>query len=298
MKKITILVAALFVSSLSFAQVSSIVETGGVDAPVVFEGPTHQFAPCTSENPNDGTFENGFNCSSASAFQTANDVTVAAGENFTLSQITASIFANDGIALVDVIYYEDDGGLPGASIGDELGLVPTSQAVIGNNFGFDVNEIVLDLTDFLFAGDPDNDTTYWIELSVTDGTGSGSVFWVITTSTADGLPSAQLDGAWGIPDPAADGVAIWGGDCEPILGVGDNLAELVNIYPNPATTVLNVEVPADVEITDVALYDVLGKNTGASLVNGTINVSGLSRGVYILKMKSTKGTLTQKVIKR
>ncbi|MCG2420517.1 GEVED domain-containing protein, partial [Aequorivita sp. F47161] len=44
---------------------------------------------CSEENPNDFTFENGFNCSSASAFMTANDVTVAADTDFTLSNITA-----------------------------------------------------------------------------------------------------------------------------------------------------------------------------------------------------------------
>jgi len=106
---------------------------------------------CAEENPNDFTFENGLNCSSATAFQAANDVTVADGEDFELSQITASIFANGGISLVDVIYYDNVGGFPGAVIGSEAGLVPTSQVVIGSNFGLDVNEIVLDVTPFTFA---------------------------------------------------------------------------------------------------------------------------------------------------
>src|SRR5690606_29703795 len=72
---------------------------------------------CSEENPNDMTFENGFNCSSATAFMTANDVTVAADEDFTLTKITASIFANGGISNVDVNYYNDASGLPGTLIG-------------------------------------------------------------------------------------------------------------------------------------------------------------------------------------
>ena len=87
------------------------------------------------------------------------------------------------------------------------------------------------------------------------------------------------------------------GDCV-ILGVEDNLADLINIYPNPATTTLNIDIPSNIEVLDVALYDILGKNTGAVLVNGTMDVSNLSRGVYILNVKTDQGTLTQKVIKR
>ncbi len=99
-------------------------------------------------------------------------------------------------------------------------------------------------------------------------------------------------------DETLEGVYRFEGDCTPWMGVDDNLADLVKIFPNPATTRINIEVAANIEITDVALYDVLGKNTGATRVNGTIDVSNLSRGVYILNVKSTQGTLTQKVIKR
>jgi hypothetical protein len=82
------------------------------------------------------------------------------------------------------------------------------------------------------------------------------------------------------------------------LAVGDNLADLVSIYPNPATTRLNIDVPANIDILSVDLYDIVGKNTGVVLVNGAIDVSNLARGVYILNVTTDQGTLTQKVIKR
>ncbi|MGB5050169.1 MAG: hypothetical protein WBO46_14590, partial [Caldilineaceae bacterium] len=174
---------------------------------------------CSEENPNDFTFENGFNCSSAAVFMTANDVTVAADENFTLTNITASIFANGGIANVDVNYYADVAGLPGALIGSEASVTIDNQTVIGNNFGLDVNEVELTVAPFMFAGQAGTPTTYWIELSVTDGGATGAVYWVVTSSTSVGGPSAQFDGAvWGIPDPLMDGVYIWEGNCEPIGG--------------------------------------------------------------------------------
>src|SRR5690606_6762530 len=47
---------------------------------------------------------------------------------------------------------------------------------------------------------------------------TGSVFWVVTSSTSVGSPSAQFDGGWTIPDPLMDGVYIWEGNCEPIGG--------------------------------------------------------------------------------
>ncbi|MEX0995533.1 MAG: T9SS type A sorting domain-containing protein [Flavobacteriaceae bacterium] len=83
-----------------------------------------------------------------------------------------------------------------------------------------------------------------------------------------------------------------------VLSVGDNLADVVSIFPVPAIDVINVKVPSNIEITEVALHDLLGRNTGASFSNGQINVSDLSRGVYMLTVKTAEGTLTQKVIKK
>ncbi len=224
-RAITYSFCLLFLVAFSFsgfAQEISNVTSLGENNPV-YHGPANHgssVVPCTEENPNDFTFENGLNCSSTSVFQTANDLTVAADEDFELSQITASIFTNDGINVVEVIYYDDAAGLPGAVIGSEAGIVPTSQVVIGNNFGIDVYEIVLDFTPFTFAGQAGVPTTYWVELSVTDGVGGGNVFWVVTSSSAVGLPAAQFNGGWLIFDPGFDGVYIWGGDCTPIGGGG------------------------------------------------------------------------------
>ena len=86
------------------------------------------------------------------------------------------------------------------------------------------------------------------------------------------------------------------GDCV-ILGVTDNLLSQVSVFPNPANEVLNVSVPATVEVTGTTLYDVLGKDTGARLVNGQINTSNLARGVYILNVETNAGTITKKIVK-
>src|SRR5690606_14514312 len=42
-----------------------------------------------------------------------------------------------------------------------------------------------------------------------------------------------------------------------VLSVNDQLLSQVSVFPNPATDVINVNVPSNVEITGVALFDIL-----------------------------------------
>lgn len=90
----------------------------------------------------------------------------------------------------------------------------------------------------------------------------------------------------------------WNLTDEPAASIGDNLAEMIAVYPNPTTDVLNLNIPSNIEVTNVAMYDVLGKNVGAVYSNGTINTSSFAQGVYTLKVETTSGTLTQKVVKQ
>lgn len=127
--------------------------------------------------------------------------------------------------------------------------------------------------------------TAWLK---SDGTGTGGA------NTGCGIP--WTDSNTVVADPQEYVLNLVGE--EAVLGIGDNLAELVNIYPNPATTQLNVEVPTGVDILDVRLFDVLGKDTGVRLVNGSLDVSNLSRGVYVLSVNTSRGALTEKIVKR
>ncbi|MGJ8666749.1 MAG: T9SS type A sorting domain-containing protein [Patiriisocius sp.] len=83
-----------------------------------------------------------------------------------------------------------------------------------------------------------------------------------------------------------------------VLSNGSNLVENVNIFPNPATDVLNVSVPSNVTIESATLVDILGKNTGATISNGQVDISALASGVYILNVNTNLGSLTHKVIKK
>lgn len=175
---------------------------------------------CNEENPNDFTFENGYPCSSISPYKVANDLTVAPDEDFTLTGMTVSIFANGGITDVVANYYSDASGRPGTLIGSGQATI-LGQTVIGSNFGIPVNELELDVPPFVFNGQVGVPTHYWVELLVTDIGITNNVYWVITSSSMVGRPTAQFDqNGWTIPDTSVDGVYTWKGTCEPLGGTG------------------------------------------------------------------------------
>ena len=81
------------------------------------------------------------------------------------------------------------------------------------------------------------------------------------------------------------------------LGVNDNISKLASVYPNPTNGILNIDMPSTVTVKSSKLYNLLGQDTGLRLVNGTMNVSELARGIYLLNVETSAGTLTQKVVK-
>ncbi len=85
---------------------------------------------------------------------------------------------------------------------------------------------------------------------------------------------------------------------EAVLSVQDIQLSQVAVYPNPTTGILNVQTPSSVDVNSVALFDVLGKKVNADYGNGTINMTSLSQGIYLLKVETSVGTLTQKIVKQ
>ena len=110
------------------------------------------------------------------------------------------------ITEVAFTYYADAAGLPGAIIATET-LAPTSQAVTGNNFGYDVSAVVFDVTPTSFAVG-----TYWIGATATSSSG-GQNGWETTTASVIGEGSVQSNngGAW--LGGAGDGVYTFSGVC-------------------------------------------------------------------------------------
>ena len=179
---------------------------------------TGSSGPCAYDNPSNG-WENGFNYTGAfGAVQ--NDFVVEAGVTFDFNQITYYTFVAPGetVVSVDVEILEDNGGAPGAVIASFVAVAPTSQTVIGGNFGLDGSEVVLDMPVVTLE-----EGTYWVGLNNGVSSLGGPLFWEVTSASIEGQPSYQ-NGA--VPDPTLDGVYSFSGQCSS----GSN-ATVINFDP-------------------------------------------------------------------
>ncbi len=76
----------------------------------------------------------------------------------------------------------------------------------------------------------------------------------------------------------------------------------VFIYPNPATTILNYNLKNNIEIVELIITDLTGKqiyNVKGSSINSSINISNFEAGVYFIKFISdTNKSIVKKFIKK
>ncbi|MBP6758277.1 MAG: T9SS type A sorting domain-containing protein [Flavobacterium sp.] len=85
------------------------------------------------------------------------------------------------------------------------------------------------------------------------------------------------------------------------LGVKQNVIQEVKVYPNPVVNnQFFVSVPATVENATMELYGLDGKQLMKRTVKNAVeevNVSGMTPGVYLLKINSSNGSQTVKLVK-
>lgn len=70
-----------------------------------------------------------------------------------------------------------------------------------------------------------------------------------------------------------------------------------DIYPNPASSVLNISNTNNIEINNISITDLNGRVIKNVNGNTTINVSDLNAGVYFVTIESTEGKSTKKFVK-
>lgn len=85
----------------------------------------------------------------------------------------------------------------------------------------------------------------------------------------------------------------------PTITSSSNTIEDLTIFPNPVSDgKLHITTKQNLPKT-IEIYDVLGKQIFAtSIIGKTLNVSKLSPGIYILKIKENKILATRKLIVR
>jgi hypothetical protein len=89
------------------------------------------------------------------------------------------------------------------------------------------------------------------------------------------------------------------------VGLEENLvkSEILNVFPNPASEVVNVTFVNTEKNSTISVYDLTGKEllsknilSGNGLSQQELDVSHLSRGTYILTLTSDNSRKTQKII--
>lgn len=70
----------------------------------------------------------------------------------------------------------------------------------------------------------------------------------------------------------------------------------VNVYPNPSSDKINIEVKNNVMLNSAEMFNVNGAKANVQLSGKTLNVSKLPRGIYVLRIVTSEGTLEEKVV--
>lgn len=73
------------------------------------------------------------------------------------------------------------------------------------------------------------------------------------------------------------------------------------VYPNPVTNDLNISIANYIAVEQISIYSLVGQlvrsiDSGSNIQ--TINMSDLTNGVYIVKIKTNQGVIDQKIIKK
>jgi hypothetical protein len=82
------------------------------------------------------------------------------------------------------------------------------------------------------------------------------------------------------------------------LGVSEINKVKINIYPNPVKQLLFIESDINLLIKSMVVYNLLGvevysKQTAAN----TLDLSSLEKGIYFLKVETTEGSISKRIIK-
>lgn len=297
MKKITFLAAALLVSATMSAQIVLSHSTDNT----VFESGSVACASDPDDTPgtgDEGSSDNIFYRAYTPAdFDVESNGFEIQGANFFIS--FGDVGGSDPTVEFNVRFFSSDDVFPSGTLTELASQTVEATAAddgslfevtLDEPFTVNASEEVIVAVDFAAASPvPDN---YDIRIGI-NSLGEAEPGYL--TSAGCDIADPVTPDAIGFPDNHII-LDIVGDEAE--LSLNDHLLSQVAVYPNPAVDVINVNVPSGVQIESATLVDVLGKNTGATISNGTINVSELAKGIYMLSVKTTAGTLTQKVVKK
>lgn len=95
-----------------------------------------------------------------------------------------------------------------------------------------------------------------------------------------------------------DSGASFSEDCNPTLSTNEfPLYSDIKIYPNPVISRVNFEVPNNIVIDSIIIYNLQGKMVLQTKNINNINIESLNKGIYLLKMLGDDFSLIKRIIK-
>src|SRR5690554_1697330 len=215
-------------------------------------------------------------------------------EKINLNAFIGGVGSGVTAADVDVYVYEDNSGMPGALVTMIPDVVPTSQTIIGDAFGFQAYDVEIDFAAVNLPGQESAETTYWIGASL-DATDGSNVFWEFysnATAPVVGYGLAYDDGAAGfIIESQNEGVYTFHATCSDIGGGGSDCISTIydggnNGSPGGAVY-FDVTVDSeDIELTSIDL-NIDGAGTGFTVdvytIEGTHVGNETNQGAWTMR---------------
>ena len=108
------------------------------------------------------------------------------------------------------------------------------------------------------------------------------------------LSCIQVDDVSNIPSSwVKDATAVYSEDCSSLGNKDFKLSE-ISILPNPTSGVLNISTAKN---TNYRLFNIKGQVLKKGVLENKIDISSLSKGIYLLNLKTNKGSFTKKVVR-
>jgi hypothetical protein len=80
-----------------------------------------------------------------------------------------------------------------------------------------------------------------------------------------------------------------------VLKTTDFLVSKFNVFPNPVTNSFTIQLKENIQLKKVSIYNGLGQFIKSSKIL-TTNTSNLTKGIYVLKIETDKGTASKKLV--
>ncbi len=160
-----------------------------------------------------------------------------------------------------------------------------------NSFESDYPQIGVIKTDSLGQGD--SDCIYNVTITVQDKTIVANPFM---------LPSENVGSATHEAFELSSTILTIENGCVAIISDinEDAFENNFHIFPNPSTSVINIQTTDSMQFSSVAIHSILGnqvfKYNGPKTEEIAVDLTNIPRGIYILKMKSNNSLYTRKIL--